>query len=158
MAFTADDLRDELAEAAWRAQHPIRVEPGKLAQIATEGERVLLEAGIPFFSHGEALNRPVVDEVEATKGRKAKIARFAPVTTDMLRDYLSRCAHWVRFNERKKDFVATDPPRDVAATILSRTGEWQFPHTVGVITTPTLRPDGNLNGELRGDALCQMIE
>jgi len=42
MAFTADDLRDELAEAAWRAQHPIRVEPGKLAQIATEGERVLL--------------------------------------------------------------------------------------------------------------------
>ena len=56
MAFTADDLRDELAEAAWRAQHSIRVEPGKLAQIATEGERVLLEAGIPFFSHGEALS------------------------------------------------------------------------------------------------------
>jgi putative DNA primase/helicase len=157
MAFTADDLRDELAEAAWRAQHPIRVEPGKLAQIATEGERVLLEAGIPFYSHGEALKRPVVDEVEATKGRKAKIARFALVTPDMLRDYLSRCAHWERFNERKKDFVATDPPRDVAATILSRTGEWQFPHTVGVITTPTLRPDGTILSKPGYDPITRLV-
>jgi putative DNA primase/helicase len=66
------------------------------------------------------------------------------VTTDMLRDYLSRTARWERFNERKKAFIATDPPRDVAATILSRTGEWQFPRAVGVITTPTLRPDGTI--------------
>ena len=62
----------------------------------------------------------------------------------MLRDYLSRTARWERFNERKKAFIATDPPRDVAATILSRTGEWQFPRAVGVITTPTLRPDGTI--------------
>ena len=35
-------------------------------------------------------------------------------------------------------------PINIAATILARVGEWTFPTIAGVITTPTLRPDGSL--------------
>jgi hypothetical protein len=135
----------------------IRVNPGSLDKLATQGERALVAAKVPFYVRADELRRPIVDEVEATKGRKAKVAHFAVVTLDMLRDYLSRYARWERFNERKKDFVPADPPRDVAATILSRTGEWQFPRAVGVITTPTLRPDGTILSQPGYDPVTRLI-
>jgi hypothetical protein len=135
----------------------IRVEPGMLHERATAGELALIAAGVPFYAHAEEIKRPVVDEVEATKGRKAKVARFASVTTDAMRDWLSRIARWERFNERKKDYTPTDPPRDVAATILSRSGEWQFLRAVGVITTPTLRPDGTILSIPGYDPVTRMV-
>ncbi|MFD2135068.1 hypothetical protein ACFSLT_07185 [Novosphingobium resinovorum] len=52
--------------------------------------------------------------------------------------------------------VITDPPRPVAATILSRDGEWQFPR-LGVITTPTLRPDGTILSTPGYDAQTQLL-
>ena len=45
---------------------------------------------------------------------------------------------------RKKEWLSVDPPKDVAATVLARYGEWTFPPVVGVLTTPTLRHDGSL--------------
>jgi hypothetical protein len=122
----------------------ITIEAGALHKLATGGEQALIAAGIPFYAHADEIQRPIVDEVEASKGRKTSIARLATVTPDMLRDYLSRSARWERYNMRAKGYVPADPPRDVAAIILSREGEWQFPRAVGVITTPTLRPDGTI--------------
>jgi putative DNA primase/helicase len=72
------------------------------------------------------------------------VARFAAVTTDSMRDSLAQVADWRKWNERKGKYVAADPPRDVAAILLSRKGEWRFPVASGVITTPTLRPDGSI--------------
>src|SRR5262249_51900011 len=122
----------------------IRIEPGSLAQLATEGEAALIAAGVPFYEHANELQRPVLEEVQATHGRTAKVAYFTQVTPDMLRDHLSRSARWERYDQRDKAYVPTDPRRDVATTLLSRAGEWKFPRAAGVITTPTLRPDGTI--------------
>jgi hypothetical protein len=135
----------------------IRIERGNLHGQATEGERALIAAGVPFYAHADELQKPIVDEVEATKGRKTKVARLASVGPDMLRDYLSRSVRWERYDERKKCLVPADPPRDVAAIILSREGEWQFPPTVGVITTPTLRPDGTILSQPGYDPATRLI-
>ena len=64
----------------------IAVEPGKLHEMATKGEAALIAAGIDVFQRGSMLVRPVIDEVDASKGRKTKNARLVEVSDDALRD------------------------------------------------------------------------
>jgi len=125
------------------ARPQIEVRAGELHHMATEGEKALIAAKAPFYTRG-GIVRPIVDDLPAAHGRRTKVARLAEVSADALVDHLSRNADWTKFDGRKKRQVLTDPPRAVAATILSRDGEWQFPRLAGVITTPTLRPDGTI--------------
>lgn len=162
----ADDLREFGAgsnkAALASAMYPpglakIELRAGELHRIATDGEKALLSAGAPLFVRGGGLVRPIVDEMAASHGRKTKIARLATVDASMLVDYLSRSATWLKFNSRKAGLVATDPPLNVATTILSRDGEWRLRKLAGVITTPTLRPDGGLLAEPGYDAETRLL-
>jgi putative DNA primase/helicase len=139
---------NEAAEPAFsggphRVRASIQIRAGELHIMATAGEDALIAAKAPFYTRG-GIVRPIVDDLPAAKGRRTKVARLAEVSADMLVDHLSRCADWTKFDGRKKRLVLTDPPRPVAATILARDGEWRFPRLAGVITTPTLRPDGTI--------------
>ena len=120
----------------------IRIVAGELPKTATAAERALIESGLPIYQRGSTLVRPIVEEVDASHGRRTKVAQFARVDATYLRDLLARVARWERYNVRSKAWLAADPPSDVAPTILARFGEWSFPVVVGVVTTPTLRPDG----------------
>lgn len=122
----------------------IRLEAGKLHEIATKAEEALLAAATPLYARGDEIVRPIVEEVAAFKGRRTKVVRLKPATADMLRDHLSRSARWEKYSARQRKFVATDPPLEVAKIILARDGEWRFPRLSGIITTPTLRPDGSI--------------
>jgi putative DNA primase/helicase len=88
--------------------------------------------------------RPIVEEVTSTHGFKTMVTRARPVSPDCMIDHMSRAARFERYNARSKKFVAIDPPKPVAATILSRDGEWSLGPLAGIITTPTMRPDGTL--------------
>lgn len=121
----------------------IQVRAGDLHVLATEAEEALLNARAPFFIRG-GIVRPVVDEVAASRGQSAKVARLVSVDRDTIIDHLSRSADWIKWNVRKDGWVPTDPPAAVASTIMARDGEWGFLPLVGVITTPTLRPDGTI--------------
>lgn len=122
---------------------PILVRSGELHVMATEAESALLAADTQFFVRG-GIVRPVIDELPASHGRRTKVARLLPIDANMLVDHLSRSAQFMKFNARKRDWLATDPPLNVAATILAREGEWRFRPLSGVITAPTLRPDGSI--------------
>lgn len=124
----------------------IEIRPDSLHLIASEAEAALIDAECPLYVRGGGggIVRPVVDEVSASHGRRTKVARLNQVTTNNLVDYLSRAAHWTKYNARKKDLVPTDPTPAIANIILEREGEWLFPVIAGVITTPTLRPDGTI--------------
>ena len=135
----------------------IHVIGGKLDEQATAAEEALLRAHAPFYAYGQEICRPVIDEVEAAKGRTTKVARLATATPDMLRDYLCRVARWVKFDQRKRELFAIDPPHDVAKIMLSRDGEWKFPKIVGVITTPTIRPDGSLLTDAGYDESTRLV-
>lgn len=122
----------------------IKTAKGILHELATSGEEALIRADAPIYARGDALQRPVLDEVDAADGRKTKVARLAAVTPELMIDHLSRAAAWWRLDQRRDEWVPTDPPPLVAKIILARYGEWRFPKIAGVITTPTLRPDGSL--------------
>lgn len=121
----------------------IDVQGGELSNLASRGEEILHATGLQIFQRSRQLVRPVVEEVDATRGRKTKICQLIPLVPDYLRDLLCRHARWQKFNGKKD--VAIDPPREIAATILVRTGEWRlFPAIYGVTSAPTMRPDGSL--------------
>jgi putative DNA primase/helicase len=134
----------------------IQARAGDLHNLASEAERALVDAESPFFVRG-GIVRPVIDEMAAAHGQRTKAARLCPVDCDTLIDHLSRAADWMKWNERKKGLVPTDPPRNVAATIIARDGEWKFRRLAGVITTPTLRPDGTILSEPGYDPATQLL-
>lgn len=121
----------------------IRVKQGDLHILATQAENALIEADAPLFVRG-GIVRPIVDEMPAAHGRKTKVARLATVDASMMVDHLSRSAKWEKYNVREKAWVPTDPPLNVAKTVLSRDGEWRLRNLAAVLTTPTLRPDGTV--------------
>ncbi|WGD55251.1 hypothetical protein QA641_16055 [Bradyrhizobium sp. CB1650] len=100
-------------------------------------------AGVQIFQRSRQLVRPVIEEVDATRGRKTKICQLILVVPDYLRDLLCRHARWESLAGKK--YLAIDPPRGIAATMLARTAEWQlFSPVYGVTSAPTMRPDGTL--------------
>jgi hypothetical protein len=133
-------------EATQTASLPVvDVRGGELSNLASRGEEILSAAGVQIFQRSRQLVRPVIEEVDATRGRKTKICQLIPVVPDYLRDLLCRHARWQIFDARGKKNVPIDPPRGIAATILARTGEWRlFPAVCGVTSAPTMRPDGSL--------------
>lgn len=149
-------IQDKFDQVGGRSGRSIQIRPDALHLIATEGENALLEAGSPFYVRG-GLVKPVVDEIPAAHGKRAKVARLCEVDADCLVDHLSRAASWVRYNIRKKEWTPTDPPRNIAQMILSRDGEWKFRRLAGVITTPTLRPDGTILSEAGYDEATQLL-
>ena len=135
----------------------VTLEAGELHNIATEAETALIDADAPFFIRGDALVRPVMDDMPASHGRRTKVARLAGVTEPVMIDRLSRAAVWQKWDGRVRKHVVTDPPPKIAATVLSRDGEWRFRRLAGVITTPTLRPDGTILSEAGYDAATQLL-
>jgi putative DNA primase/helicase len=135
----------KIAAALKGAGRPsIKVEPGKLVELAIQGEDALLAAGMPIFKRDTFLVRPAMDEVDAAHGRRTRIARLVPLSKSYLRGELCRAANWERFNLRKNDWTPTNPPGDVAELILARHGDWRLLQVGGVLTTPTLRADGTV--------------
>jgi hypothetical protein len=130
---------------------------GQLHEIATQGEAALIAAGVPFYSRGGHIVRPIMEEVAAFKGRRTKIIRLKQVTRDVMRDHLSRVARWERFDLRTHKAVPANPPYDVADVILGRDGEWKLRSLTGVITTPTLRPDGSILSEAGFDEATGLL-
>jgi putative DNA primase/helicase len=148
--FTASNLEPDIRPV-------VTLKAGDLHNIATHAERALILAGTPFYVRGGAVVRPVVDKLPSASGALVKAARILPVQESAMIDHLSRAATWRKFDGRKQGLVAADPPAAVASTILSRDGEWQFPHLSGVITTPTMRPDGTILSKAGYDRATHLL-
>ncbi len=122
----------------------IRVVAGDLHLNATSGEAAIIEARLPIFQRGNNLVRPVVQEVPAARGKMTVSAALHEIGAHGLVDALCGCATWERFDARAEDWQRINPPKQVAEIILSRAGAWTLPKIVGVVTCPTLRPDGSI--------------
>ncbi|MBX7116387.1 MAG: bifunctional DNA primase/polymerase [Myxococcaceae bacterium] len=128
-----------------RAPRPtIQIVAGKLSELASEAESALVDAGVQLYQRGPFLVRPIIDEVPAAHGRRTKVPRLREVQAVDLVDRMSREIRFQKWDARKKGAVDVDPPSALANVILSRDGERKFPRIAGVITTPTLRPDGSI--------------
>lgn len=122
----------------------IQVSEGRVDLLATDAEQAIIDSGLPVFQRGQELVRPAQFEVPASKGRMTISAGLTSLSQSGMLDAMSKAADWTKWNGRKKKLVPTNPPQLPAAILLSRAGEWHLPTISGVITAPTLRPDGTM--------------
>ena len=135
----------------------IKLASGKLSVTADTAEKVLITVGVPFFERSNTLVRPIIKTVDSFHGRKTETAQFARIDVTYMRDVLGRVAGWYRLDKRDRQWVAVDPPPEVAATILARAGEWKFSTVIGIATAPTLRPDGTVLDQLGYDPVTRLL-
>jgi hypothetical protein len=116
----------------------------RISVVTTKTEAMLVRAKVPFYQRSGELVRPIIKTVKAAHGQLTKTAQLKPVSEVYLRDTICRHSLWQRFDARKGEWVKTMAPMNVAETLLARDGKWDFSEIVGVISTPTMRPDGTL--------------
>jgi putative DNA primase/helicase len=119
------------------------VQPGDLHIAANRAADELLRAGADYFQRSGEVVMPVVEEVAAFNGRRTRVVRLKPVCIDLMRDKLLSVARFQKPSKHATSgYVAIDRPADVIKIVLARDGV--FRRLAGIITTPTLRPDGSL--------------
>jgi hypothetical protein len=121
----------------------IRINP-RISVLTTRTQKILIGARVPFYQRGGELVRPIIRTVKAAHGRLTKTAQLKSISPVFMRDTMCRHAHWERFDQKSFGWLKTMAPMNVALTLLARDGVWGFPEIVGVIATPTMRPDGSL--------------
>ena len=67
-----------------------------------------------------------------------------PIGVDYMRHLMDRAAVFEKYDARRKKWLPTKPPEDIARLILARHSETPFPRLRGVISSPSLRPDGSV--------------
>ena len=59
------------------------------------------------------------------------VARMCPLTTVSLADMAARIMQFRKFDQRSEDWVNTNPPIELTATLLAREGQWHVPGVAG---------------------------
>ncbi|MGF3025564.1 hypothetical protein ACQVP2_22400 [Methylobacterium aquaticum] len=115
-----------------------------MPRVVDEAESVLIDSGIPIYTRAGTLMQPVSEVISLADGRVTHKARLRPLTPVALDDILARHARFQRFDSRLQSWVNANPPDKMSATLLAREGRWRLSPISGIVTTPTLRPDGSL--------------
>jgi hypothetical protein len=87
---------------------------------------------------------PTFETRLAANGRKTITARLSAFSADSFIEPVAEAAIFQRWSVRKKSWADVDPPTQLVRMALARARRWAYPHVSGIITTPTLRPDGSL--------------
>lgn len=84
------------------------------------------------------------DEIATDREWREGTPQIHNMAVDTLRERLTRAARWAKFDGRSKGWRPTDPPDHAVKAIASRK-EWTgIRRLMGVIETPSLRPDGSV--------------
>jgi hypothetical protein len=120
----------------------IRLVDHELPRVVDEVEAALIAYGGLYERSGQIV-RPVRVRVPAADDRQTVSHRLAAVSTAHIAETATRAATFEKYDSRLKKWRRVACPLRVAETFLARL-EWGVPMLVGVISTPTLRPDGSL--------------
>jgi hypothetical protein len=100
---------------------------------------------------------PIIQEVDASHGRRTKVAQLVQLNPVYTRDLMCRHCDYHHFDKRSGEWVRMVAPLAIASTLLARNGDWKFPTIVGCISTATMRPDGSLLTEPGYDSVTRLL-
>jgi putative DNA primase/helicase len=136
----------------------IRIVKGEIARIVDETETALVNAAVaaPILVRAGMLVQPIVEKLPAAHGHTTEATLLRPLSTANIVYLLNKhAAVFQRYNERNRQWVEIDPPPTIATQLLDK-GKWKFPKVSGVITAPTLRPDGSILDRAGYDPATQL--
>lgn len=122
----------------------IEIVGGEMPTIIDAAEKAIIEAECGLYQRSGMVVRPAVVPVTVSDGTKVRAQQLVIETPRHLADVLTRIVSWVKYDARSERLVAKDCPKSIAETYLERVGEWRLPILSGIVSTPTLRPDGSL--------------
>jgi hypothetical protein len=122
----------------------IKVIGGRIADNIEMAEAEIIASGTAVFQRGGVLVQPIKQEYAAADDKKTEVMTLREMQTENAVFCLNRyAAVFKKYDARSKKFVDVDPPKDLASGLLKK-GTWVMPQVSGVITTPTMRPDGSI--------------
>jgi len=148
----------ELSNKEVRQRKIIRIAKGEIARIVDEAEAALLAVAdiAPIMVRAGMLVQPITDQLPASRGRMTQVVLLRPLTNANIIYLLNKhAAIFAQYDARSKKWLAVDPPDNVATQLLQK-GQWRFPKVAGIITAPTLRPDGSVLGQPGYDPATQL--
>lgn len=118
---------------------------GEYPEAVESAEQNLIEADVGIYQRG-ILCRVSRDPVPTVRGisRPAGVATIKEVTETWLLNQLDRRIEFEKWDGRSEDFKRCHAPKEIAQRLLHNAGSWKFPTLTGIITAPTLRPDGSI--------------
>jgi putative DNA primase/helicase len=134
----------------------IRIRPGRPDLGADAAAAALLATRLAIFRRGGTLVRPMMEVVEAAHDTTTVTAKFKDVCLATMSYILARAARFEQWDGRKEDWKRVDPPEKIGSMLLAGAGDWPVPTVAGIITTPTLRPDGSLLREPGYDQMTRL--
>src|SRR5262249_4971587 len=137
----AEELYEVAQRSGWRFS--IAQNLNRLDEIVERVEQALIRVRVDIYQSGGKLVRPVSVMVDATKGRKTRIARLVEIEGAFLKAELSRYVDFYAWKSKEVRKPAAPAP-DVVSAVLSRYGKWSFPTITGIVCAPTLRRNGTV--------------
>ncbi len=124
----------------------LKIIEGDFPELCDAAEAALVEHEPNLFQRGGELVRVIVSRAETVHGitRPGGKTLITTIDVEHLLDRLNRHIRWQRWSSRKGAWTPCDARRTVATNLLARVGTWRFRSLVGVVTAPTLRPDGSI--------------
>jgi putative DNA primase/helicase len=150
-----DELYGIAQRRGWR--FPVAQNLNRLEEMAGRVEGALVRVGADVYQVAGGLVRPVTVEVDASKGRKTRIARLVKIEGAFLKAELSRYVDFFSWKKEGGERSPIGPPVDVVSAVLSRYGRWEFPRVAGIICAPTLRRDGSVLAKEGWDLATELL-
>jgi hypothetical protein len=147
-------MRQSAANTNTAAPFEIEVAEGRLLDIIDLAEEAMLAAATQrvFQRAGMLVRLKRIDSPEDKRGiaRPAGALIIAEATPEAVRCEMARTARWIKFDGRRKQFGAVDPPLRYALALLAQ-DEWNLLPLLATIEAPTLRRDGSVLQKLGYD-------
>lgn len=153
-----EDLRDPAHRLNEPPERPlIRVVAGKLPDVVQQAESALLSADLNIYQRGTFIVRPGVIRLGVGDAVERNSLQILEMGDQALSEALTTAANWERYDKREEQWVTIDAPIRVATIMRQREGLWRLPVLTGILSAPTLRPDGSILEEEGYDAPTGLI-
>jgi putative DNA primase/helicase len=124
----------------------------------------LAGARVPIYQRSGRLVRPASADLVDAEGRTVSTTVLIELNATYLKSILAKYFRWRKATRNKdKDgnvhegWKYVSPGWDVPPLILAMQGDWPFPTVKGILSTPTLRPDGTLLDRLGLDVQTGLL-
>lgn len=139
----ATRARDKVVEDEDDGRPVIRIKPGAVHETVEAAGDALTAFDDGLYKHGPLIVRPLWDKVKMAGGKSGDALRLHQVTGPHIVERMTAAARWEKYNKREEVWELCNCPPAVADMYLAQ-GRWDLPFILGIVTTPTLRPDGSV--------------
>ena len=133
----------------------VRIRSGKLEHMVSKTEKALIDGGAPIYKQGNRLIRPVWNDIKTSSG-PSQVMRIADVKAATFMEMFPQYVKYERYDARTKDWEISNCPKPVVEAFMAR-DDWNLRYLLGVVTAPTLRPNGTVLEESGYDEASGLI-